>query len=146
MPLNSLVKTKVKCHHLLLITFPEAVKATPASLECVVPACYVYPHVCGMSAGLLHSPGSFRRAQNRWFIPPNLSCTVAGGRLPSTQHEWGPISFHDHINDHLRSLSTHISLRWQLPLQQHLDLCYVQASWHPGGVIFVTLRPSQGHW
>lgn len=48
MPLNGSVKLKVKYHQLLLSKFPEAVKATPASLECVVAVC-VYPHVCGMS-------------------------------------------------------------------------------------------------
>lgn len=64
---------------------------------------------CHAWAGLLHSPGSYRRARYRWFIPPNLSCTVAGGRLPFTQHEWAAISLHDHINSHLRSLSAHIS-------------------------------------
>ena len=34
MPLNGSVKTEVICHQ-LLSKFPEAVKATPASLECV---------------------------------------------------------------------------------------------------------------
>lgn len=65
---------------------------------------------CHAWAGLLHSPGSLSGARYRWFIPPNLSCTRAGGRLPSTQHEWGAISMHDHINNHLCSLSApHIS-------------------------------------
>lgn len=124
MLLNGSVKTKVKCLQLLLSKFPEAVKATPASLECVVPACmFTLMFVgCHASAGLLHSPGSFRRAQYRWFIPPNLSCTAAGARLPSSPHEWGAISLHDHINNHLWLLSAHISLRWQLPLQRHLEL------------------------
>ena len=49
MPLNGSVKTEVKCHQLLLSKFPEAVKATPASLECVAACVCVYPHVCGMS-------------------------------------------------------------------------------------------------
>lgn len=93
---------------------------------------------CHARAGLLHSPGSFRSARYRWFIPPNLSCTVAGGCLPSTQREWGAISLHDHIDNQLRSLSAHISLKRQLPVQQHLDSCWGLTSWHPGGVVFVT--------
>lgn len=36
MLLNGLVKNKVKCHQLALSKFPEAVKVTSASLECVV--------------------------------------------------------------------------------------------------------------
>lgn len=101
---------------------------------------------CHAWAELLHSPGSFRRARYRWFIHPNLSRTVAGRCLLSTQHEWVAISLHDRFNNHLWLLSARISLRWQLPVRQHLDSCWGLTSWHPGGDMFVTPRPSQGHW
>lgn len=101
---------------------------------------------CHAWAELLHSPGSFRRARYRWFIHPNLSRTVAGRCLLSTQHEWVAISLHDRFNNHLWLLSARISLRWQLPVRQHLDSCWGLTSWHPGGDMFVTPRPRQGHW
>lgn len=147
MPLNGSVKPKVKYHQLLLSKFPEAVKATPGfsgvccSCVCLPPCLW---HVT-LERNCCILPGASGGARYRWFIHPNLSRTVAGVCLPSTQHEWGAISSHDRINNHLWLLSARISLRWQLPVQQHLGSCWGLTCWHPGGDMCVTLRPRQGH-
>lgn len=67
--------------------------------SCVFTLVFVARHAW---AGLFHSPGSFRRAQYRWFIPPNLSCTVAGCCLPSSQRQGGSISLRHCIDYHRR--------------------------------------------
>lgn len=127
----------MKCHQSFLSKFPEAVKSDSClSGVCCSPCVFTLMFVaCHAWAGLLHSPGSYGRARHRWFIPPNLSCTVAGGRLPSAQRERGSISQRDHIiSPHIievaasRSAAPGLVLGADVPTSRRSHVCDPEAT------------------